>query len=66
MNQKVLAQIVGLAMWRLSEEIFFQWDPKYFSEIMNNALTTIKSEELRESKGKILTMKKKKKKKKKN
>ncbi|XP_011498724.1 PREDICTED: uncharacterized protein LOC105362890 [Ceratosolen solmsi marchali] len=49
-NQKILAQIVGLAMWRLSEEIFFQWDPKYFTEIMNKALTIIDLKELAESK----------------
>lgn len=55
-NQKILAQIVGLTIWRLSEETFFQWDPKYFSDIMSKALTTIKSEDLKESKGKTLKL----------
>lgn len=50
-NQKILAQIVALSMYRFSEEIFFQWNPKYFTEIMNKALTTIKAEELKETKG---------------
>jgi hypothetical protein len=40
-------------MWRLSEEIFFQWDPKYFIEIMDKALNTIESYELKESKGQL-------------
>ncbi|KAJ8673492.1 hypothetical protein QAD02_004754 [Eretmocerus hayati] len=48
-NQKILAQIVGLSVWTLSEEIFFRWEPKYFSGIVDQALTTITSEGLRES-----------------
>ena len=44
-------------MWRLSEEIFFQWDPKYFTEIMDKALITIQAAELEESKGKVSKLK---------
>ncbi|XP_016845443.1 uncharacterized protein LOC100679547 [Nasonia vitripennis] len=50
LNQKILAQIVALSMYRFSEEIFFQWEPNYFNEIMSKALGLIKSEELKETK----------------
>ena len=53
-NQKILAQVVGLTMWKLSEETFFKWNPKHFSEMMYSALTNLNSNELKEPRGNIL------------
>ncbi|XP_058803128.1 uncharacterized protein LOC131671032 isoform X2 [Phymastichus coffea] len=37
-NQKTLAQIAGITIFRLSEGIFFRWNPKYFGDIMNKTV----------------------------
>lgn len=42
-------------MFRLSEGVFFRWNPKYFGDVMNASLDVLRQQEVQESKGEIQT-----------
>lgn len=46
-----LAQMISQIMWRLSESIIIQWEPKYFNKTVNEALESIDSSEFQDAKG---------------
>lgn len=47
----ILAQMISQTMWRLSESIFIQWEPKYFNETVNEVLESIDSNKFQDAKG---------------
>ncbi|KAL7294727.1 hypothetical protein TKK_0012019 [Trichogramma kaykai] len=47
-DQKILTRIVALAMWSLSESLFFRWDPRTFNDTMHQALEIVPKEARRE------------------
>lgn len=51
--RKVLAQIVGVSIWRLSESIVLRWDPSYFNHSVIKALDSIDSTEFKDQKGPV-------------
>ncbi|CAL1686623.1 unnamed protein product [Lasius platythorax] len=48
-----LAQMISQIMWRLSESIIIQWEPKYFNKTVNEALESIDSSEFQDAKEKL-------------
>lgn len=46
-----LAQMISQTVWRLSDSIIIQWEPKYFNETVNRMLELINSNKLQDAKG---------------
>lgn len=49
----ILAQMVSQTMWRLSESIVIEWDPKYFNKTVNEVLESIDNNKFQDAKEKL-------------
>lgn len=49
----ILAQMVSQTIWRLSESIIIEWNPKYFNETINEVLGSIDNNKFQDVKEKL-------------
>lgn len=47
----ILAQMISQTMWRLSESIIIEWDPRYFNKSINEVLDSINNSKFQDAKG---------------
>ncbi|XP_011636267.1 LOW QUALITY PROTEIN: uncharacterized protein LOC105426653 [Pogonomyrmex barbatus] len=49
----ILAQVVSQTIWRLSESIIIQWEPRYFNKTVNEMLKSIDTSRFQDAKEKL-------------